>query len=97
MTCGLLGLGPAADGKDVDAVVLIAEHQTAGRSRMERWSTATLKDFPVERMMRRCAQDHPDTALLGLQLLRRRHRISDLAARGSAAARERRALPIRLS
>jgi hypothetical protein len=29
--------------------------QTAGRGRMGRWSTARPKDFPVERMTRRCA------------------------------------------
>ncbi len=76
-------------------MVLIAEHQTADGGRMERWSTDTPEDFPVVRMMRRCAQDHADAALLPLQPLRHRHRIADLAARGAAAARERRALPVR--
>jgi hypothetical protein len=36
-------------------VVLIAEHQIAGgRGCIGRWSTATPKDFRVERMIRRC-------------------------------------------
>jgi hypothetical protein len=39
-------------GRKVDIAM---QHPDRGRGRMGRWSTATPKDFPVERMTRRCA------------------------------------------
>jgi len=47
---------PDAADDDVDGVRLIAEHQTAGRMGRSR----VIKYFPVDWLMRRCAQGHPD-------------------------------------